>query len=124
MAEGTVRVKGLSQLNRDFRKLGPELQKELRAELKAVAEPVATEARSLAARFGPKTVRGIAAGSRAGAAVVRQRNRKTTGKRPDFGVLQMRDVLIPAIDAKEEETVRGMERMLDRLGGEFDRAGV
>ncbi len=57
----------------------------------------------------------IRAGSSVGRAVVRQNARRTTGKRPDFGRLLMRTVLIPALEDNQEEVVEGLGRMLDRL---------
>lgn len=105
----------MRELNSALGKYEKSLQKELRAELKRVAEPVAQDARSKAARFGARTAAGIAAGTRSGAAVVRQRNRKTTGQRPDFGVLQMRTVLEPALAENETRVLEDVENMLDRL---------
>ncbi len=46
---------------------------------------------------------------------MRQRARRTTGTRPDFGALQMRKVLIPALDDNEREILAGVEHMLDKL---------
>lgn len=116
MAVGAVRVEGLRELNQAFGRYHKQLQKELREELKKVAEPVAADAREKASRFGPKTTRGIAAGTRAGAAVVRQRNRKTTGHHPEFGALQMRTALEPALEENTDEVLERVETMLDRLG--------
>jgi hypothetical protein len=112
---GTVRVHGLKELNRAFGKASKDLQRELRAGLKEAAEPVAAEARSNAARFGARTAAGIKPGARAGAAFVRQGNRKTTGKRPDFGRLQMQTVLLPALAAKEDAVVAEVEKLIDRI---------
>jgi hypothetical protein len=115
MAAQTVRVKGLKELNRAFGQIEKDLQKEMRVELKRVAEPVAATARGKASRYGPKTAAGFVAGSRAGGAVVRQRVKRTTGLRPDFGSLLMREVLEPALAENEDEVVRGVERVLDRV---------
>jgi len=114
---GTVVVRGLSELVRDFGRISKTAQKELRAELRRAAEPVAEEARNRARGLGlpGSTVGGIAAGTRYGMPVVRQRRRKVTGKHPEYGVLQMRRVLIPAVVAKQDEVVRRVEEMLDRL---------
>jgi hypothetical protein len=47
--------------------------------------------------------------------VVRQTARKVTGKRGDFGSLQMRLALIPAADENEAEVERRLEAFLDTV---------
>ncbi len=120
MPSPTIQVEGLRELNRAFGQVSKELQKELRTELKRAAEPVAAAARVKGMRFGARTAMGYVAGSRAGGAVVRQRRRKTTGLRPDFGVLQMRTVLEPALAENEDAVVREVRQLLDRV---IDGAG-
>ncbi len=115
--EGTVYVRGLRELNRDLGRMDKNLKRELQASLRAVAEPVAADARSKAIRFGPATSEKIRAGSSRGQAVVRQNARRTTGARPDFGSLLMRTVLVPALVENEEMIVKGVEEMLDHLSG-------
>lgn len=122
MATG-VRVKGLRELQRDIGRVDKQLRSELGKELKKLAEPVAADASRRVARFGEKTAAGIVAGRRGGGAVVRQRLRKVTGKRGDFGALQMRTALIPALEAHEEEVVHGVEDLLDRLTSEAGLGG-
>ena len=104
-----VHVEGLHELNRDFGRLSKELQKELQKELRTLAEPVAADIRrrAEAEHWGPKTISGIAAGSRYGQAIVRQRRKKTTRKRPDFGSLQMRKASHPFVAAGFVERIRG-----------------
>lgn len=48
MAAGAIRVTGLRELSRDFRKISKDLSKELTKELKNAAEPVRTGAEQLA----------------------------------------------------------------------------
>jgi hypothetical protein len=47
---------------------------------------------------------------------VEQSRRRTTGLRPDFGVLQMQRALLPALDTKQSEVVDKVEQLLDTLG--------
>lgn len=47
---------------------------------------------------------------------VTQRARKVSGKRADFGTLQMTSVLIPALDEHQDEVLDSVEQALDRLG--------
>ena len=55
---------------------------------------------------------------------VGQALRKTTGDRPQFGALQMKKALLPALYAHEQELERDLERALDQISREFDRRGV
>jgi hypothetical protein len=125
---GRIEAHGLRELDRDLGKISRAVQKELRLELREVAEPVAAEVRGLAQHehWGPRTVSGIAAGSRLGTAVVRQRRKKVTGKRADFGALQMRKAFLPAVIKMEPVVKRRVEQMLDRLTSKygFGRGGV
>ncbi len=102
-------------MNRDLGRIDKAAQKELQKALRKVAEPVAADARAKASRFGPITAGKIRAGSSRGQAVVRQRARRTTGKRPDFGSLQMRTVLLPALAQNERRVLHEVELMLDTL---------
>ncbi len=115
MATGTVRVKGLRALQRDFRRISKDLSKEVRDGLRKAADPVRQEAVAL---FSP-----ISAASAAGyRIVVRQRGvaleqsrRRTTGLRPDYARLQFARAMAPAVDRKENDVVKGLEQALDDL---------
>lgn len=54
---------------------------------------------------------------------VEQSIRKTTGKHPEYGSLQMRRALLPALMANQVEMERELERTLDRISREFERRG-
>lgn len=124
MAARTVRVKGLRDLQRDFRRLSKDLSKEVRDGLREAADPVRQEATrrftaditdafsSVESAVGYRVVvrqRGVA---------VEQSKRRTTGLRPDFGRLQMRKALEPALDSKQDQVVKGVEKVLDKLAGD------
>ena len=119
MATATVRVRGLRELQRDFKKMGGGLNKDIDRELREAGQIVADDARSRfsgisassAAGFRPRT-RGF------GRVVVEQRKGRTTGRRGDYGALQMRRALLPALGAKQDEVVKALDQMLGRLGGE------
>ena len=125
MASGTtVRVEGLRQLLRATDAADKETKKFVRTELRKVAEPVRDEAQSLfqdvsaksAARYGI-SVRKV------GTVSVEQRLRRTTGKRPDFGSLQMRTALGPALDSKADEVVEKFDEALERIGNRWGAGG-
>lgn len=50
---------------------------------------------------------------------VDQRLRKTTGLHPEYGALQMRKALLPALAANQELIERELERALDRVADHF-----
>lgn len=117
----TVRVKGLREFQRALAKGDKETKKQVRDRLKKVGEIVRVAA---AERFS-----GIDAGSASGFRVaVRQRGvaveqsrKRTTGLRGDYGALQMRRALVPAVDEKEGEVVDEFERALDDIADIVER---
>lgn len=119
MASSTVRVKGLRELQRDFKRMEGGLNKEVDKALKDAADIVSQDARQRfssidarsAAGFRPR-VKGF------GRAFVEQRRRRTTGKHPEYGALQMRRALLPALNAKQGEVIEKLDDMLARLGGD------
>ena len=111
----TVRVRGYQELLRASRQLPTNTRRELRAVFRDVGELVRSDA---AARFTPIDARS-AAGYKVSVTqrgiAVRQSLRKTTGKRPDYGALQMRRALLPALDSHEAETMRRLDEALDKV---------
>jgi hypothetical protein len=119
VADQTVRISGLPELNRAFKAVDADLPKELRKELKQVAEPVRVEAALRSQQFGARTSSGIKTVARSsGSVAVRQSRKKNADavrRRPNFGPLLMRTALEPALTHHEAEIVRGLEHILDRL---------
>ncbi len=116
-------MEGLRELQRALKNIESDLGKEIDKELREAAKIVSDEARSLAAShgFSSKSVTGLRPRVRGfGRAFAEQSRRKTTGKRGDFGVMQMQRVLLPALGRKQGEVVHALDKMLDRLG---DRNG-
>lgn len=114
MAGTTVRVSGLNETIRAFNRIDRSLANEVRSELKKVAEPVAADARGRIGRYSGANTAGIKPVTSTRSVFVRQSQGKTTGKRPDFGALQMRH-LLGALYENQDEIFRGVENMLDRL---------
>jgi hypothetical protein len=115
---GAVRVEGLRELQRSFNKIDRALVKELGTELKKVAEPVASTARQRVTRFTGASVSTIRT-TRSGLTVyVTQGARKVTGRRGDFGSLQYREVLTPALLEHQDEIKQGVDRFLGKIAGE------
>lgn len=115
MAEATVNVRGLKELQRDLRKANGEVAKQVRDELRAAAEPVRAQAQTLFSGVDERSASGYRVAVRARGVAVEQKLRRSTGLRPDFGQLQMRRALIPALEAKTADVEKGLLDMLDRL---------
>ncbi len=122
MAVGaTVRVRGLRQFNRAARLAGPDSRREVRDAFEDVGESVRSEATRRFAPIDRESASAYVVRSRARGVAVESRKRKTSGKRPDFGALQMRLALLPAATVKENETERRLEEAFDRVGDHFER---
>ena len=119
MAEGEVRVHGLRELHSALKRYDERLKHELESELKQAGQIVADDARSRFSRYDEKSAAGFRPRLRGfGRVVVEQRKRRTTGQHPDYGALQMRRALLPAVMSNEEKVVEALDGMLDRLGRE------
>lgn len=111
----TIKVEGYREAARALHQMDRSAEKEVRAALKKAAGPVVEEARGLIGKYqgastktiGPKTVqKGV---------YVTQRARKVTGKRGDFGALQMRKGLIPALNNNAAEIEKDVLDAVDEL---------
>lgn len=119
MAPG-LRLRGYRQFQRAVRRAVPETRKYVREAFKTVGESIRREA---ARRFRPYHAASADYRVRANARgiAVYQPKRKTTGRRPDFGALQMRRALLPAAASEDKATERELERALDIVADHFER---
>ena len=98
----TVRVHGAREVVAAFRKIDKKLAREFGNDLKKAAAPVVDAAREKETKWQGASIGTIRA-KRSGARVfVEQSAKKTTGLRSDFGALQMREALVPALDDKTD----------------------
>jgi hypothetical protein len=110
-----VRIRGLRETERAFRKMSGDLDDELRKGLKKAGEPVAETARGKISRYRGASIGTIAPRLARGTTVfVTQRARKVTGKRGDFGSLQMKK-LFESLEEREGDVIRQLEQVLDDL---------
>ena len=117
MTVATVKVKGLRELNSALKRYDRELGKNLERELLVAAQLVADNARSRFSVIDARSAAGMRPRIRGfGRVVVEQRYRRTTGQHPEFGSLQMRRALLPAMREEEPMVIATIEGMLDRLG--------
>lgn len=107
-------MRGLNELVRDFGRLDAELKRGLQREIHEAAAIVSNDARGRAGRFGAPVALKIRPRVRGARGFVESRAR-SRGVRPDFGALLMRTALLPALGGRQEDVVRRLEGMLDRL---------
>lgn len=110
-----VKVKGYRECVRALQRVDKDTKKEMLGALKASAEPVAKDARSLLSRYQGASINTINPRAVTSGVYVTQRARKKTGKRPDFGSLQMRVGLIPALDKHEDDIVESVDHAIGIL---------
>ena len=109
----TVRVKGLKELNRAINKADKDTKKLLKDRFKQVGEIVRDEGQSRFSGIDAGSAAGFKTRALTGGVKVQQSRRKTTGKRGDYGSLQMRRALIPALEAKEPQVVDELNKAME-----------
>jgi hypothetical protein len=112
---------GLRRFVQDMENLEDDFPGEINTELRALATKGALRASRSASehRFSAPTVSGFKpafarATTKSQWAAIRQTRRKTTGRRPDFGRIQMERVLEPIGDELAPEAEAALERALER----------
>ena len=122
MAAGSVTVKGLRELIRACDRAGKETKKQVRSRLRKVGEIVRDESRSRFSDIDAGSAAGYGVTVRAAGSVsVEQRRRRVTGLRGDYGALQMRRALVPALGSKSSEIEREFNDALDDIANIFER---
>lgn len=120
MASQSVKVKGLRELHRALKNYNDDLKKDLERRLIEAGRIVQDQAFNLFSPIDARSAAGFRAKTRGfGRVVVQQQRRKTTGFHPEFGALQMRRGLIPAVSDSETKVMAEIENMLDELGRTF-----
>lgn len=112
-SEFTVRVEGWREAVRALDRVNRGAKREILKGIAEGARPIADDANTRLGRYrgiGRITTRASVTG-----VFVQQSHRKVTGKRPDFGALQMSRGLIPAVDAGGPEIEGRIEGALDGL---------
>lgn len=131
MANGraqTVRIRGLRELNRAFRVADRSLRLRWRAEQRAIGEPIAQLAQSLAVeKIRRMPLSADWAAMRVGVTTkvvyVAPRSRNRGGrKRPNLATLLMERAMLPALERRADDTERAVGRLLDRMADDWERA--
>lgn len=119
-----IKVHGLREVNAAFREMDRKLAKDFGDDLKSAADPLVEEVRHLEGRWRGASISTIKARRSGPKVFVAQTAKKVTGKRPDFGRVQMLGAFIPAREAKEDEVFDLVERVLDRYSHESGLGGL
>lgn len=122
MARAPYEVVGLSETLAALTAVDRDLARNLRSELKEAGEIVARDVRDKLQGLSPSSPRsaaGVVTKVRsAGLVTVEQRLGKTTGRRGDWGVTQMRHAFLPAAEEKEELAALHIEAAVDNTARE------
>lgn len=122
MAErATLQVRGYREFMRATARADRESKRYVRESFRQVGEIIRTEA---VGRFSPvdqRTASGYRTRVRQRGISVEQSIAKTTGKRPDYGSLQMRRALLPALMGNQDSLLRDLDQAMDRVADHFER---
>lgn len=111
----TIRFEGVREAAQALKEIDADLLRNLREQMREVGNVIRDDARARAMPVNSKTAMGYSTTtsllSQSAALVsVRQRVRRTTGKRPDYGSYQMRHFLLPARAAQTERAYEILEK--------------
>jgi hypothetical protein len=111
---GTVKINGLNELLRSLNKIQRGAHKQVLGGLMLAAEPVRTSWVGKIDRYRGVSSSTITPKMTTKGVFITQRARKTTGKRGDFGAIQMRLGLV-ALFEEADNTTKAVEKALDEL---------
>ena len=118
---GILAVSGYTELLRACNQAEKESKRYVRGVLREVGDVVRVDATSRFSVVDSRSAAGYRTRVRVRGVAVEQSLRKTTGKRPRYGALQMRRALLPALLTHEDTLERGMEQALDLIAAHFER---
>lgn len=113
MPAGAVRVTGLRQLQKALRDYDKEAAKELRAALRGAGESVRARAQELFAPVNAESAQGFKVRVRLRGVAVEQSKPRTTGQHPEYGALQMKRALLPALGSERDALMEKVDAALD-----------
>jgi hypothetical protein len=116
----TIVVTGYKEFLRAAKNAGTATNLEVRAAFRRSGEIVRADAAERLAKYSTKSAAGLKVRVRQRGVAVEQSLRKTTGAHPQYGSLQMRKSLLPALAAKEPEVEAEFEKALDEVKAVFE----
>jgi hypothetical protein len=124
MAASSVKVRGYREFLRAAAKASKETRAVVRTEFGKIAEPVRADATSRMSVIDARSAAGFRVAVRQRGVAVEQRIKRTTGKRGDYGSLQMRRALMPALSANADKIEHGVEKAIDRIADRFEKGAA
>lgn len=121
MPPGELIVHGYKPFLKACDHAAKDTKKYVRATFREVGEIVRVQAVELFQPVSEKSASGYRVRVRQRGVSVEQSLRKTTGRRPDYGALQMRRALLPALARKQGEVEEAFEHAIDKVADRFDR---
>jgi hypothetical protein len=122
ISNSTFSVNGYKELVAASRLLVPEERKAVRTAFAGAGELVRADAVPRLAKYSTRSAAGLRVRVRQRGVEVEQSLRKTTGVHPQFGALQMRKALLPALYRKQDEIVAEFDKALDEVSAIFNHA--
>lgn len=114
-------LRGYRELLKALQRADADTRKLVRQAFRDAGEIVRRDAAERLSKYSARSAQGLKVRVRQRGVAVEQSLRKTTGKRPDYGALQMRKALLPAREEQHDKVERFVEDALDRMGRNFDR---
>lgn len=121
MAGEVLRVRGYRELLRACQRAEKGTRTEVRRSFRQVGEIVRGDAAEDFSKYSAKSAAGFKVRVRQRGVAVEQSLRKTTGKHPEWGALQMTKALLPARARDEAKVEAEFERALDRVARIFEK---
>jgi hypothetical protein len=113
-------VTGLSELLKASKAAGSATNKEVREAFREAGDIVKVDAVPRLAKYSTKSAAGFKTRVRQRGVAVEQSLLKTTGKRPDWGSLQMRKALFPAVEKTWPELEAEFVKAVDKVATIFE----
>jgi hypothetical protein len=115
MPAETIRVRGYRETASSLGKVNKGAKAALFTGLRAAAAPIAADAQQRLSGYRGMSTATIKPSAQVRGVFVIQRARKKTGQHPDFGALQMREGLIPALEAGAVDIEKKVEEAFEAL---------
>ena len=116
----TFRVVGYQEFMRATARADKDTKRYVREAFRKVGDSVRLDAVQRFAQYDARSAAGYRTRVRQRGVAVEQSLRKTTGKRGDYGALQMRRALLPALAENQAATEQAFEHAVDQIADRFE----